>query len=298
MLALARPVAGDGEVVVRVHAATVNPTDLMMRSGQQAAMMAGLQPPFIAGMEFSGEVHSVGAGVAALRPGQRVMGVVNPRRPDGGAHAQFVCVSAASAVALAPAVDLVEAATVPMNGLTSLAALQMLSLQPRQTLLVTGGAGVLAAYIIQLAKSAGVTVIADAAPSRINDLRALGADEVVPRGIEMDAAVRRLVPSGVDGLIDTALLGDRAAALVRDGGGAVSVRKTHPFTNSRVRGHQVSVVEHFGDTASLQRLAQLLADGKLKPRVGLRMPPSEAAQAHALTQQGGLGGRIVLDFSQ
>ncbi len=90
LMDLPQPTPATGEVVVRVAASTVNPTDLMMRAGLQAALMTGLVPPYIAGMEFSGHIHNVGDGVSGLTVGQPVMGVVNPRRPAGGAHAQYV----------------------------------------------------------------------------------------------------------------------------------------------------------------------------------------------------------------
>ena len=155
---LPEPSPAAGEVVVRVAASTVNPSDLMMRSGQQASLMTSLAPPFIAGMEFSGHIYSVGEGVHELTVGQPVMGVVNPRRPAGGAHAQYVCVPAASVVVVDSSQDLIAISTIPMNGLTSLASLQALALRPGDTLLVTGGAGVLAGYAIQLAKAVGVRV--------------------------------------------------------------------------------------------------------------------------------------------
>ena len=82
--ALSEPVPGAGEAVVRVAAAPVNPTDILMRSGKQASLMTDLKPPYIAGMEFAGHVHSVGNDVSGLTVGQPVMGVVNPRpRPRG-----------------------------------------------------------------------------------------------------------------------------------------------------------------------------------------------------------------------
>lgn len=296
-LELPQPVPKAGQVVVKVAAATVNPTDLMMRSGQQASLMVGLKPPYIAGMEFAGHIHSAGVGVASVATGQAVMGVVNPRRPEGGSHAQFVCVPAASVVALDPSVDLLQAATVPMNGLTSLAALDALGLCRGDTLLVTGGAGVLAGYAIQLAKADGLTVIADARDEDAGRLRAIGVDQVVPRGEGMDAAVRRLCPKGVDGLIDTALLREPAAALVREGGATAALRRTHLITDPRLRNHYISVIEQMSNTAALQRLAQLWAKRVFVPPVGRPVPMTEAVQAHQLAEQRGLGGRVVLDFS-
>ena len=233
------PIANSGEVVVKVVASPVNPTDIMMRDGRQAALMTELKPPFIAGVEFAGHVHSAGSGSSGLAVGQPVMGIVNARRPAGGAHAQFICVPAASLAALAPTVDLVEAATVPMNALTAKMAIETLELPRGSSLLVTGGPGAAGGYVIQLAKEAGLAVVADAKDSDTELLRRLGADHIVPRGEAMAKAVRALYPDGVDGLVDAALLGDRAAAAVRDGGTAVTLRRSHPITDPRLRARGV-----------------------------------------------------------
>jgi NADPH:quinone reductase-like Zn-dependent oxidoreductase len=296
LLDLPIPTPADGEVVVCVAASTVNPSDLMMRSGQQAAIMTGLAPPYIAGMEFSGKIFSVGAGVTRFAAGESVIGVVNPRRNTGGAHAQYICVPAASVVSVDSEADLIALATVPMNGLTGLAALHSLGLKAGSSLLVTGGAGVLAGYVIQLAKASGIRVIADAKNEDSDSLRHLGADEIVTRGAGMDAAVRDIFPSGVDGLVDTALLGDAAAALVRDGGGAIALRRSHPITDKRLHCGYVAVTDHMINTKMLQQLVELLRKGSLKPRPGQLLPMTSAAQAHALMESGESRGRAILDF--
>lgn len=290
------PVPGEGEVVVRVAASPVNPTDNLMRSGQQASMMTSLTPPYIAGMEFAGHVHSVGSGVSTVSVGQPVIGVVNPRRPAGGAHTQYVCVPAVSIASLDPSFDLVEASTVPMNSLTAQMAIDFLNLPPGSKVLVTGAAGVLGGYVIQLAKLAGLFVIADAKETDIPWLRRLKVDETVPRGEAMYATVRQRWPQGVDGVVDTALLGTPVGALVADGGPAVSVRRTHPIQDPRLRQHAVSVIEQMANTAALQRLARLLQEGAFITRIERRMPMSEAAEAYRITEQGGLRGRLVLTF--
>jgi NADPH:quinone reductase-like Zn-dependent oxidoreductase len=290
------PIPGSGEIVVRVAASPINPTDIMMRSGQQASLMVGLKPPYIAGMEFAGHVHSIGDDVADLSVGQPVMGVVNPRRPAGGAHTQFLCVPAASVAALGQDFDLVVAATVPMNGLTARTALDLLGLRPGNALLVTGAAGVLGGYVIQLAKRDGLVVVADAKEADVKWLREIGADVIVPRD-GMDAAVRQRYPQGVDGVVDTALLADRAGALVRDGGGAVSVRKTHPINDPRLRHHHVAVIQQMSNTVALKQLAELVQDSGLAIRIVARLPMSEAAHAHRVTEEGGLRGRVVLTFA-
>jgi NADPH:quinone reductase-like Zn-dependent oxidoreductase len=110
----------------------------------------------------------------------------------------------------------------------------------------------------------------------------------------MEGFVRRRFPEGVDGVIDTALLADRAGALVRSGGMAVSLRKSHPINDSRLRHSYVSVLDQMTNATALAFLADLFCQGVLMPRIAMRLPMSEVAEAHRLTANGGLQGRIVL----
>lgn len=301
---VAAPAAG--EVLVAVAASTVNPTDLLMRAGQQAALMRELAPPYIAGMEFAGHVRSLGPGVDTLAVGQPVMGLVNPRRPQGGSHAELLAVPAASVVALPDGADLTEAATVPMNGMTALMAIEALALRPgdsvanptlsQPSVLVTGGAGAVGAYVIALAKRAGLFVLADAKDGDEALVRGFGADVVLPRGAALDAALRRVRPLGVDGLVDTALIGAQVAHGVRDGGVAVSLRRSHPIGDARLQPRYVSVVERMTDSAALARLRDALRDGVLAPRIAACVPMAQASEAHRRLEQGGLRGRLVLTF--
>ena len=297
VIELPKPTAKVGEVVVKVAASTVNPTDLMMRSGQQADMMTALKPPFIAGMEFAGHVHEVGDKSTGMKAGQAVMGIVNPRRPEGGAHAEYICVPAASVVPVPDGFDMVEAATVPMNGMTARMVLESLALSPGGTVLITGSAGAVGGYVTALAKKSGLHVIADAKDDEDRALLLrLGADEVVPRGEEMHRAVRARFPTGVDALVDCALLGNSAAALVRDGGTAVALRKVNVITDPRLRNTHVGVLNEATNTAALRWVAGLLSEGVLEPRIAVRLPFTQAAEAHALLERGGLRGRVVLIF--
>jgi NADPH:quinone reductase len=293
-LNLPQPMAAADGVVVRVVAAPVNPTDTMMRSGQQAAIMTDLSPPYIAGMEFAGYVHQVGSGIHHLRVGQPVMGAVNPRRASGGAHAEYIAVPAASLAVLADSVDLTFAATVPMNGLTARMVIEALALRPGSTVLVTGAAGAVGGYVVQLAKNAGLTIIADAKETDHALVRQLGVDIAVPRGEAMESSVRQHFPNGVDGLVDCALIGDKVAALVRDGGVAVSLRRSNPIADPRLKACYVSVVEQVNNNAAMTELAEMLRTGVLTPRVSHRLPLAEAEQAHRLVERGGLRGRVVL----
>ena len=288
------PKASPGTVVVRVAGATVNATDLMMRSGQQSNRMTELKPPFIGGQEFSGYVHELGEPSDRLRVGQHVMGIVNPRRPQGGAHAEYVCVPEASVVPVADESDLVEMATVPMNGLTALVVMRTLDLPAGATLLVTGGAGAVGGYAIQMAREAGLSVIADAKEEDRDLLIRLGAARVVPRGEGMGQAIRTTHPNGVDGMLDAALIGDAAAALVRDGGIVAYVRSTQVFDTRRLRVKYVGVLEHVSDTNALAWLSEKVRSKMLTPRVSHRIPLADAVAAHQLVEKGGLRGRVVL----
>lgn len=295
---LPMPVAAAGEVVVKVAAATINPTDLNLRKGTQAAQLK-TPPPYIAGMEFSGHVHALGAGTSGLAIGQPVMGIVNSRRPRGGGQVEYIALPAASVVAVPNGFDLALAATIPMNGLTAKLSVDFLALSKGAPILVTGGAGALGGYVIQLARHAGLRVIADAKDSDRALFGQLGVSDIVPRGDGMNAAVRALCPDGVAGAIDCACLNDTAAALVRDGGPFVSVRKslvlgaTHA---ARLRHTYVSVTEHTDDHAELQWLAARWAEGTLTPRVEVRLPCTAAIEANRRVEAGGLRGRVVLTF--
>ncbi|NKC04928.1 zinc-binding dehydrogenase [Ochrobactrum haematophilum] len=271
----------------------------MMLSGQQARMMAELSPPYVGGMEFSGHVHEVGEGVNVVAKGDAVIGVVNPRRPEGGAQAAYVRVPAASVAKLKPEVDLVSAATVPMNALTAHMTLDLLSLQPGQSVLVTGGSGMLGGSVIQLARRAGLHVVATGSTDDWPLLRSLGADTCVSRDeAGMVGAVREAFPEGVDGLVDGALIGNNISFLVRDGGTAVSLRITSPIEDKRLKTPYVSVIAGMERTDILDAIASGIEERAIVPRVaeGGRFSFKHAADAYRMALRGGFRGRVVLLF--
>ena len=134
-----------GEVRLRVAAAAVNPVDVFM-------WRRAVEPPFTPGMDAAGTVESLGHAGRRLTVGEPVMAVVSPWLPEGGAQAELVVVPAASVVPMPRWASAPEAATLPMNGLTALEGLRMLDLAAGSTLAVTGGAGLLASYVIGLAR--------------------------------------------------------------------------------------------------------------------------------------------------
>jgi NADPH:quinone reductase-like Zn-dependent oxidoreductase len=287
--------AGPGEVRVRVHAATVNPTDTYTRNGDRAALLAASPPPYVPGMDLAGVVDEVGDGVSAPSLGDRVMAMVVPHGSHG-AYSESIVLPAASVVRAPAGTTHAEASTLPMNGLTAQCTLDLLGLEPGATLAVTGAAGCYGGYTVQLAKAQGLRVIADAAPADEELVRSLGADVIVPRGPDVAAHIRHAMPEGVDGLADGSVQNASLIAAVRDGGGFASVRGFVGESAREIRFHQVWVRTYARETAKLDRLRRLVEEGALTLRVAQTFPAERAGEAHRLLEAGGVRGRLVLEF--
>ena len=286
--------AGPGEVRIAVKAAAVNPTDIGLRENGAGDE---LQPPWVPGMDAAGTIESVGAEVDRLAVGDKVMAAVSPRWPEGGAQAELIVVPAASVVPIPDGATLPQAATLPMNGLTARLGLELLGLEAGQSLAVSGGAGLLASYVIPLAKVRGLRVIADAKPDDQELVRGFGADVVVPRGEGFAAAVREAAGGGVDALFDTALLGRGAFAAIRDGGAMAVVRGWDDSTPERgIEIRQIWVRSALERSDWLQELRELASDERLALRVTGEYAPEQAAEAQRLMAAGGLRGRAVIVF--
>ncbi|HEV3391258.1 MAG TPA: NADP-dependent oxidoreductase [Solirubrobacteraceae bacterium] len=285
---------GPGEVRIAVKAAAVNPTDISLRQRGGGDLPA----PWTPGMDAAGVVESVGPDVDRLKVGDDVMAAVSPRRPEGGAQQELLVAPAASVVPIPDGATLVQAATLPMNGLTAQSGLELLGLKPGDTLAVTGGAGLLASYVIPLAKDQGLRVIADAKPEDEELVRSFGADVVVPRGQGFTDAVLEAAPDGVDGLYDTALLRRAAFPAIRDNGQIVVVRgwDGDEVEDRGIRVHPVAVARVLDRTDWLEELRAFASDGRIKLRVAAEFPPEEAAEAERLMDAGGLRGRAVIVF--
>ena len=284
---------GPGEVRLGVRAAAVNPTDIGLR--ERGA--EGLPPPWVPGMDAAGVVESVGAGVEHLAVGDEVMAAVAPRRPEGGAQAELVVVPAASTVPVPDGLSAEPAATLPMNGLTALHGLDLLALAEGQTLLVTGGAGLLASYVIPMAKQRGLRVLADASPEDETLVRGFGADVVLPRGDALVAAIHTESPDGVDAVFDTALLRREMFPAIREGGALAVVRTWDgEDVEQGIRVEKVQVWTVLERTDWLWEVRDLAQRGVLVPRVAATYPPEAAADAQRRMEAGGLRGRAVIVF--
>lgn len=288
--------AGPGEVRLRVHAVTVNPTDTYVRNGDRAEAQKAHPGPYVPGMDAAGFVDQVGEGVTTgIAVGDRAMAIVVPKGTHG-AYRQSLVVPAGS-VAKAPAgTTHVEASTLPMNALTARLSLDLLALEPGSTLAVTGAAGCYGGYVVQLAKADGLRVIADASEADHELVTSLGADIVVQRGEGFADEVRKHFPTGVDGLADGSVQNDEVIAAIADGGAFTSVRG---FTGEAQRDITFSttwVTSYAEEHDKLDRLRQQVEDGQVTLRVAATFPAAEAAAAHARLEAGGTRGRCVIEF--
>ncbi|AJY48397.1 hypothetical protein TM49_20450 [Martelella endophytica] len=282
-----------GEVRVKVAAAAVSPTDVLLRKTGGPAPFRPVTP----GMDLAGTVESVGPDVTRLAVGDEVMAAVLPVREDGGGQASYVVVPAASVVARPKTASLVEASTLPMNGLTALYALEIAGLKPGQVFAVSGGAGYMAGFAIAFAKEQGLRVIADAKIEEMDKVAGLGADVVVPRGSDFAGAVLKEFPEGVDALLDTALLGESSFPAIRDGGVYIPVRGwSDPESEARIRIKPVMVPDVFERTEWLEKLADAVDKGVIAPGVYGEFSPERVAEAQRLTMAGGMRGRAVIVF--
>ncbi|MFD1210662.1 NADP-dependent oxidoreductase [Arthrobacter sp. GCM10027362] len=294
LLEVPEPHPGPREARIKVAAAAVNPTDTVVRAGVRGA--SGQLPPHIPGMDAAGVVDEVGEG-SRWQVGDEVMAIALPFGQHRGAYAEYL-VGPDDSMARVPAgMDPVHAATLPMNGLTALQVLERLDLQPGQVLAVTGAAGILGNYLVRLAKHAGLTVVADAAERDRVLVAGLGPDHIVPRGDDVAERIRELFPGGVDGLADAAVLLNKAAWAVRDGGGIAAVREWRDEEPGRgITVHPIRVALEYRSGDKLDRIRALAEEGVLIPRVAATLPAADAPEAHRRLEAGGLRGRIVLTF--
>jgi NADPH:quinone reductase-like Zn-dependent oxidoreductase len=286
---------GPGQVRLRVEAAAVSPTDTHARSGAYADRDPVKTPPWVPGMDVAGVVIELAEGVEHLSIGDTAMGIVVPFGPHGGYRENKV-LSGNSVVRAPKGSTAVEAATLPMNGLTARLALDQMALRPGQVLAVTGAAGAFGGYVVQLAKADGLTVVADASEADEQLVRDLGADVVVRRGDDVAARIREHFPEGVDGLADGSVQDGVVLPAVRDGGVVATVRGYRGDGRRGLRVLPTAVRRIAEDRAALDRLRRQVEDGVLTLRVAQTLPAEEAAEAHRMLERGGVRGRLVLTF--
>ena len=285
-----RPQIRKGEVLVRVHAAGVNPLDWKVRSG---SLNGSIQHklPLIPGWDVSGVVEEVGPGVSQFMKGDEVFAMADPTRD--GAYADYIAVRG-TALAIKPkSLHHVLAAAVPVSALTAWRSLfELGQLQSGQRILIHGGSGGVGHFALQLAKWKGAYVIATASTKNQELLHKLGADETIDYTTQKFEEVTEKVELVLDTIGGETQ--ERSWRVLKKGGALISLVQPPSEQKARrfgVRGMMCSVQP---DGAQLGEIAKLIDSAKLKPVIDRILPLREARRAHELSQNGHIRGKIVL----
>ncbi|MET9291527.1 NADP-dependent oxidoreductase [Streptomyces sp. NPDC003077] len=287
-----RPVPGLSEIVVRVHAAGLNPTDWKHRAG--LPWVPELRP--VLGWDVSGVVEAIGPGVTLFKPGDEVFGML-PYPHGAGAHAEYAKATARSFTHKPSNLDHVQAGALPLAALTAYQALvDTADVRPGQRVLIHAAAGGVGHLAVQIAKARGAYVIGTASAGKHDLLRELGADELIDyRTTDFADAV-----DSVDVVLDT-LAGDvrtRSLGVLREGGILVSIltdgSEAEAVRKAAELGVRLEGMVVEADHAGTRAIAELAEQGKLRAHIDATYPLAEAAKAHAHGETNRTTGKIVL----
>jgi len=277
------PEVGPGDVRVKVAAASINPIDWKLLAGARRKLME-LHFPAILGRDASGEVLEVGANVKSLRRGDRVLGLVF------GSFAEQVVAAENAWAKLPPGLDAIEAAALPLVGLTGAQLADRVEPAKGRTILVTGALGGVGRVAVFVAKSAGATVWAGVRRSQLQAASQLGADRVV--AVDDDAGIAELPE--LDAIADT-VNGDTIAKLLprlkKDGQLGSVLGEPAAAKERGVRTHAILTQP---DPKRLEDLARAMAYGRLAMQVQKRFPLAQTADAIRLARAGGAGKVLVI----
>jgi NADPH:quinone reductase-like Zn-dependent oxidoreductase len=288
-----RPKPKPGEVLIRVHAAGVNPIDWKVREGYAKDFLKHTLP-LIPGWDLSGVVEEVGPRGSRFNKGDQVYSVSDPSRD--GAYAKYIVVRE-SEIALKPkSLHHVHAAAVPLAGLTAWQALfDSGQLKPGQRVLIHGGSGGVGHVAVQLAKWKGAYVLATASTKNQELLRELGVDEPIDYTKQKFEDVAR----DVDLVLD--LIGaetqERSWSVLKKGGVLLSLVEPPSVERAKALGVRAVFVAGHPSGAQLAEIAKLIDSGELKLTIDRILPLSEVRRAHQLSQTGHARGKIVLRIS-
>jgi len=280
------PVAAAGQVVVDVAAASVNGADWRVRAGQYGQATF----PLVLGRDFSGTVAALGEGVGDLKSGDAVFGVLEAGRE--GAYTEKLAITAAIIAKKPDALSHVDAAALALTGLTAIISVETtLKLQRGETILIQGGAGGVASFAIQLAKHIGARVITTTSAANLDYVRGLGADEV----INYNAQDFTRAVGKCDVVFDTVggEVAHKSFAVLKPGGRAAFIA-SGPQAPKPDRDDVTALRPAVGRArAPLERAAQLVAAGAVRPPEVKLYRLAQAAEAHRLSESRHFRGKLV-----
>jgi NADPH:quinone reductase-like Zn-dependent oxidoreductase len=306
---VARPALADDAVLVKVHAASVNPLDWHYMRGEPYVMRleSGIGKPSDPrfGVDFSGTVEAVGAQVKSLKPGDQVFGAA------AGAFAEYVTVRESRAVASKPTnISFEQAAAVPIAGLTALQALRdKAGVAAGQRVLINGASGGVGTFAVQIAKSMGAYVTGVCSTRNVDLVRSLGADMVIDYSKADFTQSTQKYDVVIDNVGNRSLL-DVRKAMTRNGvyvavGGSSDGRWIGPLWASLKAlmlqpfvSQEVKMILAETSAADLSTLGDLMANGKLTPAIDRRYPLRQLPEAIAYLETGRARGKVVIDIAR
>jgi NADPH:quinone reductase-like Zn-dependent oxidoreductase len=282
------PVVAAGEVLVEVQAASVNAADWKFRGGQYPRHGAA-KFPLIPGRDFSGVVSALGSG-ADLKVGDAVFGVLDAGRE--GTYCEKIAIRAAIVASKPEGLSHIDAAALALTGLTAVNSVEdTLKLKHGETILIQGGAGGVAGFAIQLAKHLGARVITTTSTANIDYVRGLGADEV----IDYNKQDFTKVVSGVDAVFETVGgdVAEKSFAVLKPGGRAAFIASGMEAPKP-TRGDVTALRPPVGRSrAAMERVAELITSGAVRPPDVKLYSLSQAAEAHRLSEGRHFRGKLV-----
>ena len=300
---VARPVPAPDEILLKVYASGINPTDWGIRQGGNDVLRPLLTLPMTLGWDAAGIVDETGSEVTTFQKGDAVYGV--PNFPGNGSYAEY-CAAKATQFALKPkSLGFNEAAGVPLAGLTAwTAVVEDGKLQPGQRILIQGASGGVGSFAVQFAKAKGAYVIGTASANNLDYLKQLGADEVIDyRNQQFEELVR-----DVDVVFETSPLRDngerlKAVTVLKEGGILVSVNIDLPFNEevlAALAGKQAKGALSANQPKQewLQEIAQLIDDGKVTVFINKVFPLEQVAEAHRESETWHVRGKLVLEVKK
>ena len=309
---LPKPQPAPGQILVKVHATSLNPIGLYIRSGAVAMPLAF---PYIIGCDLAGTVESIGAGVTHLKPGQRVWGSNQGLLGRQGVTAEYAAVEQQWLYPTPDALSDQQAAALALTGITTqLGLFQRAHLKPGETVYVPGGSGGVGSLVVQMAKAAGARVATSAgSPEKLNLCKSLGADLALNyKTDDIPSSLREFSPDGIDVWLETQREPNLEIAipLLRKRGRMVLIagrtaKPIFPLGSFYSRDCSLFGFAMFNATAEEQLAAaehinRLASEDKLKPLIGKVFPLSEAAEAERYLEQntthgaGTLSGKVVI----
>ncbi len=277
------PVPGLGEVLIKVAGASVNPIDYKRRAGLTKDWYP-IKFPGLIGVDIAGTVVKIGTGVEGFYVGDKVFAMADDT------YAELCVVKAAVLAKVPKGFDLIEAAALPLVTTTGNQLLLATGVQAGKTVLILGAAGNVGRSAVFTAKARGASVIAGVLKRQFDVAKTVGADQVI--ATDDDTAIANLAP--LDAVADAVggKTAEKLIAKVKPGGIYASVVGT---PQNAAEYPSVKVVKVFSkfDRKTLEFMAEAVRDGKMAIPIGLKLPLSEAAKAHAMAQKGGIG-KILL----